>query len=112
MCAIFARKSGSSTTIQTVIYHNVSQELSRQYATQLHLAAQVQTCSHTAPGCEAFLSEHGVLGPYDTVGVLCRQKIFFPNPSGTLYCNNFITHKHPTNHQLPVNYTLCHTSTH
>ena len=68
MCVVFARKSGSSTTERMVIYHIVSQELSRQYATELHLAAQAQTYRLTAPGCEAFLSEHGVLGPYDTVG--------------------------------------------
>ena len=68
MATVSARKSGSSTTERMVIYHIVSQELSPQYASKMHLEAQVQTCSHTAPGCEAFLSEHGVLGPYDTVG--------------------------------------------
>ena len=73
------------------------------------MAAQVQTCSLTAPGCEAFLSEHGVFEPYDTVGALCRQKIFFPNPSGTLYCNNSTTHQTP---YITVIIRKLHTSTH
>ena len=75
MATVSARKSGSSTTERMVIYHIVSQELSLQYATKLHLEVQVQTCSLTAPGCEAFLSEHGVLGPYDTVGEMYYKKI-------------------------------------
>jgi len=75
MRTVLARKSGSSTTVRMVIYHIVSQELSPQYASKMHLGAQVQTCRLTAPGCEAFLSEPGVFEPYDTVGAYDYKKI-------------------------------------